>query len=143
MSFDLKIASGDLSLTNGDVATVVGSAKLKQDILKICLTKVGSNPFNPWYGSLLSRTMIGSNLDQDIIETVGKTQLETAIGTLKSLQGLQSNIIQPVSPEEQIAGISDISISRNQVDPRLYEVTVRVLSRALQQVDATFRVDTL
>lgn len=143
MSFDLRLKNGSLNISNGDVEIVVGGQKLQQDILKICLTKVGSNPYNPWYGSLIHRTMIGTSLDQDIIETIGKTQLETAIGTLKSLQGLQSNLIQPVSADEQIAGIGDISINRNRIDPRLYEVTVNVFNRALQSIPASFRIDTL
>ena len=37
MSFDLKIRSGDLVLSSGDLQTVVDTEKLTQDILKMCL----------------------------------------------------------------------------------------------------------
>ena len=43
MSFDIKIKSGDLVITQGQLQKVIDSEKLIQDILKMRLTTAGSN----------------------------------------------------------------------------------------------------
>ena len=140
MSFDLKVKNGDLQLLGGDFQTVTDTEKLVQDILKICLTTAGADPLNPWYGSFISRTLIGSVLDTSITVQVAQSQLQSAIENLKSLQTAQIKSFQAVSPAEQISAILDISITRNATDPRIFNVGVRVLSKALTPVATTFNV---
>ena len=125
MSYDLKISNGDFVLANGDLQTVVDSEKLIQDILKICLTTAGTNPLQPWYGSFLSRSIIGSPQHTTVLVQIAKSQLNTALDNLKDLQTLQVKSFQVVSADEQIAVISNISIVRNQIDPRLFDVRIR------------------
>jgi phage baseplate assembly protein W len=143
MSFDLKILSGDLTLSNGDVGTIYDTDKLVQDILKICITPSGTNPFSPWYGSLLSKTMIGSPLTHDIVLQVSRSQVENAIQNLKSLQESQYRQLQTVSPFEQINYIMDISITRDRNDFRLFIIRVKVLSKGLKVASADFTVNTI
>ena len=143
MSFDLKIRNGDLVLDRGDFKTVVDSEKLIQDILKICLTTAGSNPMNPWYGSYVSRSLVGSGLSTDIIFQLGQTQLQNALEILKSLQDSQVKQFQRVSPDEQINSILDISINRNTQDPRLFDVIIKVVSKGFKPVTTVFRVSTI
>lgn len=138
MSFDLKIVNGDFVVENSDLSVVKGNDKLSQDVLKIALTAAGANPLHPWYGSLVNKTLIGSYLDSDIVFSVARTQLQNALDNLKNLQNLQVSRGQKVSPTEQIAFISDISITRNQVDPRLIYVVVRILDRAFGKVAVSF-----
>lgn len=141
MSFDLAVLNGDLIVgTNGDLTTVSGSNKLVQDILKISLTQVGANTLQPWYGSLVSKTLIGSFLKSDIIFTMAQTQLQNALENLKNLQNIQVAQGQKVTPDEQIASISNISITRNTVDLRLISVIIQVLSKAFGKVSAAFTV---
>lgn len=141
MSWDLLVSNGDLALNNGDLTTITGQQKLIQDILKICLTTAGSNIMQPWYGSFLSRTLIGSTLDTDITTTMAKSQLQNALESLKKLQQLQlMNTLQEVSPDEHIAGISDIQVNRNKFDPRIFEVLIKVLSRSFTQSTVKFDV---
>ena len=137
MSFDLQISNGDFVLNNGDLATITDTTKLVQDLLKISTTTTGANPLQPWYGSMIGRTLVGSS-QAKIILTVAQTQLQNAINNLKSLQNLQVATGQSVSPSEQIASISNISIVRNTIDPRIVTVTINVLSRALDRVTAIF-----
>lgn len=143
MSYDLKVVGGDLVLTNGQLKTVSNSEKLVQDILKICLTTAGSNPIHPWYGSFISRTIVGNPNYTSILVQIAKSQLNTALQNLKDLQDLQIKAFQRVSAEEQIAAISNISIIRNQLDPRLFDVQIRVVTKSLKAINANFRVDTL
>jgi phage baseplate assembly protein W len=137
MSFDLQISNGDFVLNNGDLATIINTTKLTQDLLKIATTTTGANPLQPWYGSMVGRTLVGSSQSKIIIN-VAQSQLQNAIANLKALQNIQVASGQSVSPSEQIASISNISITRNTIDPRIITVTINVLSRALDRVTAVF-----
>jgi multidrug efflux pump subunit AcrA (membrane-fusion protein) len=143
MSFDLKINKGDFVIKNGQLQTVTDSEKLIQDILKVCLTSAGSNPLHPWYGSFISRTIIGNPLHSTIVVQIAKTQLDVALKTLKELQEIQVKSFQRVSADEQISAILDISIIRNQIDPRLFDVRVRALTKGLKPITTAFRVSTI
>ncbi len=138
MSYDLKILNGDLSIKNADLSTITGKDKLIQDLLKIALTTAGSNTLQPWYGSLISQTLIGSYLNSNIVISVARSQLQNAIKNLQNLQNLQVQSGQATSPDEMIAFVSDISINRNTIDPRLFSVLIKVLNRSFGQVSATF-----
>ena len=140
MSFDLKVVNGNLAFKNGDLDIVKGTDKLIQDILKIAFTTAGSNSLHPYYGCLISKSVVGSNLDSEILFTVAQSQLQTAIETLKNLQKDQADKLQRISPDEQIASIMDISINRNNVDPRLIDVIIKVLTRSLSKTSATFSI---
>jgi phage baseplate assembly protein W len=143
MSFDLKIKNGGLVINNGKLQTVVDSEKLIQDILKICVTTAGTNPLHPWYGSFLSRTIIGNPNSTDILVQISKSQLNTTLENLKNLQLQQVQSFQRVSADEQIGAILDISIIRNETDPRLFDVQIKIVSKGLKPLTTAFRVSTL
>jgi len=142
MSFDLRIVNGDFVLKSGDLEKITGQQKLIQDITKICLTPVGANIFQPWYGSFINKTLIGNALDDNITNDIATNQLQNAIENLKKLQQLQlSETFQQITPDEHIAGISNIDITRNAVDPRIFNVIVKVLSRAFRQATVNFPIN--
>jgi hypothetical protein len=141
MSFDLKITNGDFTLSNGDLATVNGQDKLIQDILKIAITTAGANPLQPWYGSLVSRTLIGSHLQTDIVISVAQSQLKNALENLKNLQTLQTASGQKTTPDELLSFISEVSVTRNASDPRLFSVRIKVLNKAFGKVSTAFNVN--
>jgi phage baseplate assembly protein W len=143
MSFDLKVISGDLVLQNGDLQTVTDTEKLIQDILKICLTDAGTNPLHPWYGSFISRTLVGNPNQTSMLAQIGKSQLNTALTNLQQLQNLQLQSFQRVSADEQLAAILDISVLQNQVNPTLFNITIQVLSKGLKQPSTSFMVNTI
>lgn len=143
MSFDLKIKNGDLVINNGTLQTVVDSEKLIQDILKICLTTAGTNVFHPWYGSFLSRTLIGNPQNTSILIQVGKSQLNSAIDNLKNLQDQQVKSFQRVSADEQIGSISDISVIRSSVDPRLFDIKIKIITKGNKPITTSFSVSTI
>ncbi len=143
MSFDLKIINGDLVIKNSQIQTVVDSEKLIQDMLKICLTTAGTNPLHPGYGSFISRTIVGSPLYTNVLVQIGKSQLTTCLENLKTLQDLQVKSFQRVSADEQISSIMDISIIRNEIDPRLFDVRIKAITKGLQPITTAFRVNTI
>lgn len=143
MSFDLKVKNGDLVLNNGQLQTVIDSEKLIQDILKICLTTAGSNPIHPWYGSFLSRAIIGSPQYSSVLAQISKTQLMTALENLKALQDKQVKSYQRVSADEQLNIISDISVVRSQINPMYFDVVIKVLTKGFKPITTAFNVSTI
>lgn len=139
MSSDVRVINGDISLLNGDVVLLSGTDKLIQDILKICLTPVGANIYQPFYGSFLNQTVIGSHFESDMIVNIAENQLQNALENLKRLQQLQStNILQQVTPDEQIAGIKEVRVTRNPSDPRGFDVSIVVLTKTFRPATITF-----
>jgi hypothetical protein len=143
MSFDLKISKGDLVIKQGSLLTVVDSEKLIQDILKMVLTTAGSNPIHPWYGSFISRTLVGNPNYSSMLVQIAKSQLNTALQNLKDLQDLQVKSYQRVSADEQIATISDISIVQSQIDPRLFDVVIKAFTKGMKPITTAFKVSTI
>lgn len=140
MSFDLKIIAGDLQVKNGDLSILTGSGKLEQDLTKIALTDIGSNPIQPWYGSLISNNLIGSSLPTDIVISSIKSQLERSINILKQLQDNQVASGQKTSPNELISYVSGISVLQNPQDLRTINVAIKVLSRAFGTIITSLTV---
>jgi len=140
MSYDLRIINGDIVLQNGDLRTCQDSEKLIQDVLKICLTKAGSNPIAPWYGSYVSRSLVGNMLSTNITMQVAQSQLQSAIENLMALQKAQIKSGQPVSPDELIGSISNISVNRNKSDPRIFAVQVSIISKGFKPITTAFTI---
>lgn len=144
MSFDLKISSQDMVITSqGTLQTVVDSEKLIQDILKICLTDVGSNPFHPSYGSFLSRSMVGNPAYNTQIVQIAKTQLNTCLVNLQQLQKIQQQSLQSMSADEQLGAILGISVVQSQTDPRLYIIKIKCLTKGFKPITTAFEVSTI
>ena len=143
MSYDLKITGGDLSLQNGDLAKVTNSDKLIQDILKICLTDVGSDPIHPSYGSFLSRSVVGNANKTSMIVQIAQAQINTCLTNLQSLQQVQLKTYQQMTADEQLASILGISVQRNAFDARLYTVKIKVMTKGIQAITTEFTINTL
>jgi len=143
MSYDLKIENGDLVLQGGKLRTVIDSEKLIQEILKICLTPAGSNPLQPWYGSFISRSLIGSPLASNIIIQVAQSQLQNAIENLMILQQKQVKSFQSVTPDEQINSIASINVSRNNSNLSFFTVQISVITKGFKPVSAAFTMSTI
>ena len=138
MSFDLKIENKDLSINpDGTVKTVRDNEKLKQDIIKAILTPLGSNPFHQWYGSTLSQRTIGMALDAGHTEAEAQRAIQNTLTNLVALQKAQART-QFVSPGETIASIQNVSVLRDDVDPRQWQIQVTVLTKQLTTVEESF-----
>lgn len=143
MSFDLKIINGDLVINQGDLQQVVDSEKLIQDILKILLTDVGSNPLHPSYGSYLSRSVVGNALQTQVVVQIAKSQINSCLVNLQYLQQLQIKSFQKVSADEQLAAVTGISVVRSAFDPRLFTVKVAGVTKGFQPVTTAFTISTI
>jgi len=141
MSFDLKIFDGDLKLgTNRDLATVEGVEKLTQDILKMVSTPIGGNPYFPWYGSPIERSLVGTAYETQFISNIASNQLRTTLEMLQNMQKEQLKTPQIITPQEQIAAIQNVSVNRNEVDPRFFIILITVLNKAFRRVQIPLQV---
>lgn len=140
MSFDLKIAGGDLVIdTDADVAVVQNSEKLIQDVLKMLMTPLGSNVWFSWYGSPLAGSMIGSPFESDFIESMAENQIRSSLETIQSLQKEQATK-QIVTPSELLAAIKSVVVMRNQIDPTFFTISLSLLTKNLTIANTTFNV---
>lgn len=140
MSFDLKVTQGKLNIINGDVSLVRGKEKLNQDILKIATTDVGSNPIIPWYGSFLSKSVVGTALDDKITATIAKSQLSKCFDTFKELQEIQFRSGQRVSADELLAEISSIQVNRDYILPQLFSIKITGITKAYSSFESDFEL---
>jgi phage baseplate assembly protein W len=140
MSFDLKLEKGDIRLSkDGSVEIVNGNAKLRQDILKILLTEIGDNKFHPAYGSYVGSLQIGQVADERLVSLDIESSARNAVKNLMSLQRAQSRR-QGMTPGEMIIDILDVSVARDEVDPRLYNIYVSVLTQSLTEISSNITV---
>lgn len=143
MSYDFRITNGEWTAgQDGDLSSVVDTEKLIQDSLKIAVTPLGSNLSAPWYGSLISKSTVGSSFDPDFFSTVAEGQLQTALKTLASIQQ-KWNSRQMLTAAEQIAAVKSVSITKNSVDPRFVNVRMDILSKALTVISPQFQFSPL
>ena len=139
-SFDLSLERGDIKINiDGSVKTVADNAKLRQDIIKILLTSLGDNKFHPKYGSYIGSLQIGHVADARLISLDLESSARNAIGNLMSLQRSQAKR-QGVTPGEIIVDILKVSVTRDQVDPRLYNIFISVLTQRLTEVKSNVTV---
>jgi phage baseplate assembly protein W len=134
MSFDLALVRGDIKIeTDGTVKVVAGNSKLRQDIIKILLTDLGGNKYHPKYGSHIGALQIGHQADERLVSLDLESSARNAVRNLMSLQRAQSRR-QALTPGEIIIDISSISVARDNVDPRLYNIFISVLTKELTVV---------
>jgi len=141
MSFDIKIENGDWVIDRtGDLQKVENTEKLVQDCLKILVTKVGSIPFHPTYGSALGKNLIGNVFDTEFISSTAQNAIKNSLEALQKYQRNQS-LYQRVTPEEQLASIKQIVVERNSVDPRHFSVVVEIATGAFTKQTLNFTVE--
>ena len=138
MSFDFALINNDLNmLPNGTMRTVVDTQKLRQDVLKLILTQLGSNRFHSWYGCTVSEDIIGKNLPDNMMGLDIQTSISQSLDRLKKLQQQQLTT-QKVSLAELINVIGEIIAYRAPEDRRQIKIEVTVYSRRLTKVEEVF-----
>lgn len=140
MSFDLRLENGDLKINaDGAMSVVTGNSKLRQDILKILLTDLGDNKFHPKYGSHVGKLQVGTHADEKIVSLDIESSARAALRNLMSLQRSQARR-QALTPGEIIIDILSLEVTRDKIDPRLYNIFVSVLTQSLDKIESSVTV---
>lgn len=138
MSFDLELIDNDLKIkADGSIRTVTDTPKLRQDIIKILMTQLGSVRAHPWYGCSVSEEVVGKTLPNNILSNQIQASVSQSLERLKSLQTRQS-ATQEVSLAEIIEAIADTHAERDLNDQRKLNIFVTVLSKRLTKVEEVF-----
>jgi len=140
MSFDLEITNSDLRINpDGSIRTITDTPKLRQDVIKIVLTPLGSNRHHQWYGCTITDDVVGRDLPEDMLMADITESIESSLFRLKQLQGSQTSM-QDVSLSEMIAEIGPVIAQRNRADPRQINIIISVFSRRLVNIEEVFTV---
>lgn len=141
MSFDLKLENGDILLgSDGGPQRVFNDDKLRQDIIKIILTPLGSNQLFQWYGSPLTERAIGKVLDKRILDMEMSNSIIYALNNLMALQEEQEKTGQYVSPAEAIGQILNVEIEPSVYDSRQINISIAVASRRSNVISESFEL---
>lgn len=141
MSFDLALTSdGDLNINaDGTIQTVSDTPKLRQDILKIIITPLGSNLNQLWYGCSIGDDVIGNNLEASHQLQIIQAGITQSLQRLQALQKIQATT-QQVSLAETIASIGGVTVERDTSDMRQLNILVTVFSKQLAQLQELFTI---
>lgn len=140
MSFDFSLTDGDLSINpDGKIKTVTDTPKLRQDVLKIILTPIGSVRFHPWYGCTVTESIVGRGMPDNLIQTEVQASVSQALERLKQLQRAQATT-QRVTAGETLSNIGEIAVNRSLQDPRQLNVIVQVITRQLTKIEEIFTI---
>jgi phage baseplate assembly protein W len=140
MSFGLKLKNGDLKLTKeGTLETVTKNSKLRQDIVKMLLTKKGSIKYHKEYGSELGIISSDNHINNDLMESKIEQTVYEGISKLIGLQKIQIQK-QILSPSEMILSIKGVRVERDVSDPRLYNVFISVITQQLSEISESITV---
>lgn len=85
----------------GQIVTVAGSAKLKQEILKTLATT--DSPFHPEYGAQL-KNRIGKAFDPEVAKAIVKSDILQAVQSFMTIQAEAPNLI----PSEKVRTILEV-----------------------------------
>ncbi len=149
MSYSLQVVNGDLSVQAGQVSVVTGSSKLLQDLTLWVLTKMGSDPYNIGYGSLIdggtqpNGTVVSSPIgthqwtstqaliQQDITRIITTYQSQQNARMQADAQAYNK---QTLTQDEILTGMTGITFSN---DITLLTATVYITNASNNQLQIT------
>jgi phage baseplate assembly protein W len=127
MSYDLKLVNKDIEYApGGDFSLVRGKDKLKQDIEKILMTRIGTDPGSSQYGSELV-SMLGNRFEQDILQGLAGKTVRIAVNYLQSLQFVQS-ASQEVTYDEVVGDIEALAVTQPSFNSIKIELSIITVS---------------
>jgi len=141
LSFGLKITNGDIELSGGSISLLQNKDKLIQDVLKILFTSTGENKIHPWYGTPLLSRVVGQSTISDVIEKEVIDAISYGLGNLKTLQQLQEQDSQFVTPQEMLASVKKIEVKLNEQDKRKLVISIEIVARSNELITESFIVN--
>jgi phage baseplate assembly protein W len=140
MSFDLALINNDLSVqADGKIRTVTDTPKLRQDIIKIVLTPLGSVKKHVWYGCSITEDIIGKALSDNMLVSLMRASITKSLERLKALQTTQSTM-QKVSLAEMIEMLGSVDAERDTDDQRKINIVISVFSKRLAKIEELFTI---
>jgi phage baseplate assembly protein W len=143
----LKIENDFQYDSNGNLILVKNEEKLVQDIRKIVLTSLGSNPFHTWYGTSIP-DLIGSKItNAGIVRSKIEGDIRTALNRYDDIQRKQIRALgnltnASVDARERFGQLLKLDVQQDFVEPTAYNITILFSNRSseLLTVNTTLSV---
>jgi hypothetical protein len=123
----------------GRLVILRDNEKLIQDISKGILTEKGSNPYHPWYGTVISN-LVGSKLtDFQRLRLIISQDVQEFINNIKDLQNQQADV-QELTDKERVEQLISVQASRPDLsNPTLVTISITYRNRAgnLREIQKT------
>lgn len=124
----------------GEFNTLQNEAKLTQDMVKGTLTIKGSNPYFPWYGTVIDALVGGklynlSNIRLQVAQDVSKF-----VENLKNIQDQQAQL-QTVTDNERIRQLLSVDVQQAVLtNPTVIQISITFSTKAgnIQRITKTF-----
>lgn len=124
--------------TDGKVIELRQESLLIQELTKVVYTARGSNPFHPWYGTLITEQIGQKITSRGLIQSTITADVKTTFTRWQSIKRQQEeNSGQFVSDEEYPFRLNEVLLEQSQRDPTVMFVTVNVQNRSLKPVQLT------
>lgn len=120
---------------NGALVTVVNEQKLVQDLRKLILTSIGSNPFHRWYGTsvpnligakITNSSFIRSKMESDIRQALNR-YVDTQTKQIRALTGIPNS---SVDPREKFGQLLKLTVQQDAIEPTSYNVNITFTNRS-------------
>lgn len=113
----------------GKTVMVVFEQKLIQQVTKILMTLIGSNPFVPGYGTSIPEIIYTAISDPGGLQQQLVTEVSLALEKQRNIHYYQAEV-QYLHPREILDQLIDVQVLRSTTDPRVYYIQVQVSSLA-------------
>ena len=117
--------------SSGQHVLIANEDLLYQAALKILLTDRGSNPYHPWYGTLL-KSRIGSKALSGVATLINE-DVRRALGRFQTLQEEQAKY-QTVTFQERLYSVLAVEVLPHAQDPTTYMINVWVQNASSKPV---------
>jgi hypothetical protein len=120
---------------NGSLQLVKDEELLIQELKKIIFSTRGSNPFHPWYGTVIldqigQKILTGSVLQNRIV-----ADIQTTFSRWQSIKKQQEESVgQPVTDREFPFALQSVTIEQSQQDPTIFFVNLVIRNRSFQTI---------
>lgn len=114
---------------SGRIVTVVFEQKLIQQVIKILMTKLGSNPFASAYGTNIPEIMYSAIRDPAGLVQQLNMEVSLAIEKQRNIHYYQAEV-QHLTQREILDQLMNVEVLRSDNDPRVYLIQVEVSSLA-------------
>lgn len=121
----------DFRLDFGSPKIIVDENLLYQQLQKLLLTRLGSNPYHAWYGTSIP-SRIG-NKTSNLTATQLKEEVRRALTNFQTVQREQAKY-QALSLKEQLYRVVRVDAFPHKEDPTLYYVEVEVMNASTERI---------
>lgn len=117
--------------TDGQITMVENELLLVQELLKITYTVRNSNPFHPWYGTLIT-DRIGSKITSSgALQNLISSDIYTTFSRWQSIKKAQEEDVgQEVTDKEFPYRLLKVELEQSQEDPTVLFVNITVQNRS-------------